>query len=110
MRRIGCSYNNAVFFVSQSTKDALHEDDTGNFGVAFAFDEPNEREELEMDEPWTKRGKQNMLESMFQGQRLFKDIYGRTAKISIECLFDEWKGAFETINKSDVAYAEEMYL
>ncbi|GLJ00939.1 hypothetical protein XJ18_05400 [Bacillus pumilus] len=51
-----------------------------------------------------------MLESMFQGQCLFKDIYRRTAKISIECLFDEWMGAFETINKSEVAYAEEMYL
>lgn len=46
MRRIGRSYNNAEFFISQSTKDALHEDDTGNFGVAFAFDEPNEREEV----------------------------------------------------------------
>ncbi|WP_458796110.1 ATP-binding protein [Bacillus safensis] len=47
---------------------------------------------------------------MFQGQCLSKDIYGRAAKISIECLFDEWMGAFETINKCEVAYAEEMYL
>ncbi|MCA1020049.1 ATP-binding protein [Bacillus stratosphericus] len=31
---------------------------------------------------------------MFQGQCLFKDIYRRTAKISIECLFDEWIGCF----------------
>ncbi|WP_276606921.1 ATP-binding protein [Bacillus pumilus] len=53
---------------------------------------------------------QKMLGSMFQSQCLFKDIYGRTSKISIECLFEEWMGAFETINKSEVAYAEEMYL
>ncbi|WP_260864916.1 ATP-binding protein [Bacillus pumilus] len=111
MRRIGRSYNNAEFFISQSTKDALHEDDTGNFGVAFAFDEPNEREEvLKWMNLEPSEENKKMLESMFQGQCLFKDIYGRTAKISIECLFDEWVGAFETINKSDVAYAEEQYL
>ncbi|MBA8919272.1 hypothetical protein HNP39_003028 [Bacillus aerius] len=46
---------------------------------------------------------------MFQGQCLFKDIYGRTSKISIECLFEEWMGAFET-NKSEVVNVEEMYL
>ncbi|MFJ8735854.1 ATP-binding protein [Bacillus altitudinis] len=111
MRRIGRSYNNAEFFISQSTKDALHEDDKGNFGVAFAFDEPSEREDVLrwMNlEPSVEN--QKMLGSMFQGQCLFKDIYGRTAKISIECLFEEWMGAFETINKSEVAYAEENYL
>lgn len=53
---------------------------------------------------------QKMLGSMFQGQYLFKDIYGRTSKISIECLFEEWMGAFETLNISEVVYAEKMYL
>lgn len=51
-----------------------------------------------------------MLESLVQGQCLFKGIYGRTAEISIECLFNEWMGVIETINKSEVVYAEEMYL
>lgn len=37
---------NAEYFISQSTKDALKEEDSGNFGVAFAFDEPNEGEEV----------------------------------------------------------------
>ncbi|BDC57538.1 hypothetical protein NC3_04980 [Bacillus altitudinis] len=40
------SYINAKFSISQSTKDALHDDDKGNFGVAFAFDEPSEREDV----------------------------------------------------------------
>ncbi|MGV6981797.1 ATP-binding protein [Bacillus pumilus] len=111
MRRIGRSYNNAEFFISQSTKDALHEDDKGNFGVAFAFDEPSEREDvLRWMNLEPSEENQKMLGSMFQGQCLFKDIYGRTAKISIECLFEEWMGAFETIHKSEVAYAEENYL
>ncbi|WP_445661717.1 ATP-binding protein [Bacillus sp. FSL K6-2860] len=111
MRRIGRSYNNAEFFISQSTKDALHDDDKGNFGVAFAFDEPSEREDvLKWMNLEPSEENQKMLGSMFQGQCLFKDIYGRTAKISIECLFEEWMGAFETIHKSEVAYAEENYL
>ncbi|PRS63449.1 hypothetical protein C6X98_14415 [Bacillus pumilus] len=111
MRRIGRSYNNAEFFISQSTKDALHDDDKGNFGVAFAFDEPSEREDvLKWMNLEPSEENQKMLGSMFQGQCLFKDIYGRTSKISIECLFEEWMGAFETINKGEVAYAEEQYL
>ncbi|MCY8241415.1 ATP-binding protein [Bacillus haynesii] len=111
MRRIGRSYNNAEFFISQSTKDALKEEDSGNFGVAFAFDEPNEREEVLkwMNMEVTKEN-EKMLGSMFQGQCLFKDYYGRTSKISIECLFEEWEGALKTVEKKAVAFAEENYL
>ncbi|MHC5548151.1 VirB4-like ATPase ConE [Bacillus subtilis] len=111
MRRIGRSYNNAEYFISQSTKDALKEEDSGNFGVAFAFDEPNEREEVLkwMNMEVTKENKK-MMESMFQGQCLFKDYYGRTSKISIECLFEEWQGALKTVEKKAVAFAEEKYL
>ncbi|MCL6427476.1 VirB4-like ATPase ConE [Bacillus subtilis] len=111
MRRIGRSYNNAEYFISQSTKDALNDEDKGNFGVAFAFDEPNEREEVLkwMNMEVTEENKK-MMESMFQGQCLFKDYYGRTSKISIECLFEEWQGALKTIEKKAVAYAEEKYL
>ncbi|MFP7495531.1 VirB4-like ATPase ConE [Bacillus subtilis] len=111
MRRIGRSYNNAEYFISQSTKDALKEEDSGNFGVAFAFDEPNEREEVLkwMNMEVTKENTK-MMESMFQGQCLFKDYYGRTSKISIECLFEEWQGALKTVEKKAVAYAEEKYL
>ncbi|MFP7220742.1 VirB4-like ATPase ConE [Bacillus subtilis] len=111
MRRIGRSYNNAEYFISQSTKDALKEEDSGNFGVAFAFDEPNERKEVLkwMNMEVTKENKK-MMESMFQGQCLFKDYYGRTSKISIECLFEEWQGALKTVEKKAVAYAEEKYL
>lgn len=111
MRRIGRSYNNSLCFISQSTKDALSEEDSGNFGVAFAFDEPNEREEVLkwMNMEVTKENKK-MLESMFQGQCLFKDYYGRTSKISVECLFEEWEGALKTVEKKAVAFAEENYL
>ncbi|WP_370957113.1 VirB4-like ATPase ConE [Bacillus subtilis] len=111
MRRIGRSYNNAEYFISQSTKDALNDEDKGNFGVAFAFDEPNEREEvLKWMNVEVIEENKKMMESMFQGQCLFKDYYGRTSKISIECLFEEWQGALKTVEKKAVAYAEEKYL
>lgn len=111
MRRIGRSYNNAEYFISQSTKDALNEEDTGNFGVAFAFDEPTEREDvLKWVNMEVTKENLKMMESMFQGQCLFKDYYGRTSKISIECLFEEWEGVLKTVEKKAVAYAEENYI
>lgn len=113
MKRVGRSYNNALFFISQSTKDALREkeNETGNFGVSFAFDEENEREDILkwMNMEVTDENIE-MLDSMLQGQCLMKDMFGRTSKITVECLFEEWEGALETISKSAVAYAEEKYL
>nr|WP_304956812.1 ATP-binding protein [Virgibacillus sp. NKC19-16] len=111
MRRVGRSYKNALFFISQSTKDALREEESGNFGVAFAFDEPTERDDvLKWMNMEATEENIDMLEQMYQGQCLFKDYYGRTAKMSVECLFDEWAGAFETIEGTAVAQAEEKYL
>lgn len=113
MKRIGRSFNNALYFISQSTKDAIREEEneTGNFGVAFAFDEENERSDILkwMNMEDTKEN-QEVLESMYQGQCLMKDMYGRSGKITVENLFEEWDGALETVNKSEVAYAEEKYL
>lgn len=111
MRRVGRSYSNALYFISQSTKDALREEESNNFGVAFAFDEPTEREDvLKWMNMEASEENIDMLDGMFQGQCLFKDYYRRTAKISVECLFDEWAGAFETVEASAVATAEEKYL
>nr|WP_305082626.1 ATP-binding protein [Oceanobacillus alkalisoli] len=113
MKRVGRSYNNALYFISQSTKDALREkeNETGNFGVAFAFDEENERNDiLKWMNMESSDENKEMLDNMLQGQCLMKDMFGRTSKITVENLFEEWEGALETINKSAVAYAEEKYL
>uniref|UniRef100_UPI00403F923F ATP-binding protein n=1 Tax=Oceanobacillus sp. FSL K6-2867 TaxID=2954748 RepID=UPI00403F923F len=113
MKRVGRSYNNALYFISQSTKDALREkeNETGNFGVAFAFDEENERPDiLKWMNMEPSEENIEMLDNMLQGQCLMKDVFGRTSKITVECLFEEWEGALETVNKSAVAYAEEKYL
>lgn len=113
MKRVGRSWNNALYFISQSTKDALREkdDEKGNFGVAFAFDEENERPDiLKWMNMESTQENIEMLDNMLQGQCLMKDVFGRTSKITVECLFEEWEGALETIDKSAVAYAEEKYL
>ena len=51
----------------------------------------------------------DILSNMVKGQCLFKDIYGRVAKLSVHSLFSEWTQAFKTVEKSEVAYEEERY-
>ncbi|WP_456339939.1 hypothetical protein, partial [Streptomyces rubiginosohelvolus] len=34
-------------------------------------------------------------------------FYGRVGKLSIDCLFEEWREAFKTVEKSHSARAEE---
>lgn len=107
MRRVGRSQENAMLFITQKVSD----EDTSNFGTAFAFKESEKIEEI-LD--WMKMKdtevNREMVENMFQGQCIFRDVYGRVAKISIDCLFDEWQDAMKTVNKTKVAEAEERYL
>lgn len=46
MRRVGRSFNNTLIIVTQSVKDTAEEDDTGNFGRIFAYDDKDEREDI----------------------------------------------------------------
>ncbi|MCC2441836.1 ATP-binding protein [Bacillus paranthracis] len=109
-RRVGRSYNNALIFVTQSVSDVQNEDDKGNFGVTFAFDESSEREDiLKHMQMENSDVNHKMLENMMKGQCLFRDFYGRTGKIAIDCLFEEWVLAFKTVEKSNAALAEEVF-
>lgn len=107
MLRVGRSQDNAFVSITQGVKDEKR----ANFGVAFAFDEPTEREEV-LEWVGMEPSKENitMMKDFYQGQCFFKDYYGRTGKLSVECLFDEWMGALQTVKKSQTAYAEEKYL
>ncbi|MGG3652589.1 ATP-binding protein [Bacillus pseudomycoides] len=111
MRRVGRSYKNALIFVTQSVSDVQSEDDKGNFGVTFAFDESREREDilkyLNLENTHMHR---EMLKNMLKGQCIFSDFYGRVGKVSIDCLFDEWAEAFKTVEKSHSAMAEEAMM
>ncbi|MEH7217028.1 ATP-binding protein [Bacillus toyonensis] len=107
-RRIGRSYNNALIYVTQSVSDVNSEDEKGNFGVTFAFDEKQEREEILQylgleNTPSNK----DMLKNLMKGQCIFSDFYGRVGKLAIDCLFDEWAEAFKTVEKTSAGIAEE---
>lgn len=110
MRRIGRSYKNQLYLVTQSVNDLQDEDDRGNFGACFAFDESQERGDIlsfvGLDD---EENNHELLKNMMKGQCLFRDFYGRTAKLAVDCLFDEWKEAFKTVEKSHSAEAEEAF-
>lgn len=108
MRRVGRSYKNQLYLVTQSVSDIEGENDKGNFGARFAFSEDAETDEILNYMGLRKTtGNRDLMDNMEKGQCLFRDFYGRTGKLAIDCLFDEWKEAFKTVNKSHSAIAEE---
>lgn len=110
MKRVGRSYKNQLYLVTQSVNDLQDGDDKGNFGACFAFDESQEREDiLSFVGLENNEGNYELLKNMMKGQCLFRDFYGRTAKLAVDCLFDEWKEAFKTVEKSYSAEAEEAF-
>lgn len=111
LKRIGRSYNNQLYLVTQSVHDVNESDETkGNIGAKFAFDEKAERADiLEYVGLAPTENNEKMLGNMQKGQCLFSDFYGRTGKLSIDCLFYEWKEAFKTVEKSNSAKAEEEF-
>jgi hypothetical protein len=110
LRRVGRSFKNQLLLVSQSVSDATNEDDIGNFGLCFAFDEPAERPAI-LAHMGLEPTKENLdlLADLKKGQCLFKDMYNRVGVLSVDCLFPEWALAFKTSNKSHSAEAERKY-
>ncbi|QHM08273.1 hypothetical protein C7M27_04298 (plasmid) [Bacillus subtilis] len=108
MKRVGRSFKNQLYLVSQNMADSETDDDKGNFGARFAFDNDVDRPDIlkTMNLPQTKQNEE-MLANMVKGQALFMDFYGRVGKLSIDCLFEEWREAFKTVEKSHSARAEE---
>lgn len=107
MRRVGRSQENALCFMTQKVSD----EDTSNFGTAFAFKESEAIPEmLAFMKMADAEENYDLILNMFQGQCLYRDLYGRVGKMSVECLFDEWADTLETVKKTDVARAEEAYL
>ncbi|MDT9027508.1 ATP-binding protein [Rossellomorea yichunensis] len=111
LKRIGRSYKNQLYLVTQSVSDVNEDKDSkGNIGAKFAFDEKEERPDiLKYVGLAPTESNQKMLGNMQKGQCLFSDFYGRTGKLSIDCLFYEWKEAFKTVEKSNSAKAEEEF-
>lgn len=110
LRRVGRTYNNQLVLITQSTLDISNEDDTGNFGLSFAFDESSERsailKHMELEDSQENK---ELLMGLKQGQCIMKDIHGRVGQLSVDCPFEEWTMAFQTVDKSEVAELETTF-
>lgn len=110
IKRVGRSQNNMLIYSTQSVTDVTAEDDHGNFGTIFAFNEPTEEEKIlkhvgvdviEKNREW--------LSGMKKGQCLMLDPYKNVQKISIHCLFPEISRSFDTVKETSGSKAESMF-
>ncbi|MCT2554032.1 MULTISPECIES: ATP-binding protein [Staphylococcus] len=112
IKRMGRSENNSLVFITQSVKDKADEDG-GNFGCHFAFDEKDEREDIlkSLDLEYSKESPENMemLKDLKKGQCIFSDFYGRVGKMAVHCPFEEMTEAFRTQEDSASSKAEEKF-
>ncbi|WP_413219479.1 ATP-binding protein [Staphylococcus aureus] len=112
IKRTGRSENNSLVFITQSVKDKADDDD-GNFGCHFAFDEKDEREDIlkSLGLEYSKESPENMemLKDLKKGQCIFSDFYGRVGKMVVHCPFEEMTEAFRTQEDSASSKAEEKF-
>ncbi|MBL1224711.1 ATP-binding protein [Enterococcus sp. BWR-S5] len=110
IKRVGRSQNNMLIYSTQSVSDVTAEDDHGNFGTIFAFNEPAEEDKIlkhvgvdvmEKNREW--------LSGMKKGQCLMLDPYKNVQKISIHCLFPEISKTFDTVKETSGSKAESMF-
>ncbi|HCX0320845.1 TPA: ATP-binding protein [Staphylococcus aureus] len=112
IKRTGRSENNSLVFITQLVKDKA-DDDGGNFGCHFAFDEKDEREDIlkSLGLEYSKESPENMemLKDLKKGQCIFSDFYGRVGKMVVHCPFEEMTEAFRTQEDSASSKAEEKF-
>ncbi|HGZ2987909.1 TPA: ATP-binding protein [Staphylococcus aureus] len=112
IKRTGRSENNSLVFITQSVTDKA-DDDGGNFGCHFAFDEKDEREDIlkSLGLEYSKESPENMemLKDLKKGQCIFSDFYGRVGKMVVHCPFEEMTEAFRTQEDSASSKAEEKF-
>lgn len=110
IKRVGRSFNNALVYSTQSIADISSEDDHGQVGVVFAFNEPTETDAI-LDYVGLKSSDRNKewFESFIKGECLFRDVYGRVGKLAIHSMFPEFTELFKTVERSESAKAEEKF-
>lgn len=110
MQRVGRSFCNILVYSTQSVNDVKDDQNTSSFGTMFAFDWQAEREAI-LGHVGIEVSPRNLrlVENMKKGQCLFRDIYGRTAKLSIHNLFPEWDHALQTVEKTASSQAERKF-
>ncbi|EGP4752008.1 ATP-binding protein [Enterococcus faecium] len=109
MARVGRSQMNQLVLDTQFIDDLGSDDEKGNFGVVFAFDEDSEREKilhhlgLEVNDKNLKE-----MKRMIKGQCWMRDPYGRFGKLNVHCPFEEMAAALKTTEKTSNSEAEEQ--
>ncbi len=111
IKRVGRSFCNACIFADQSVKSSGEAGElSGQVGMMFAFDEDSEREEI-LQTIGLSASPTNLelLRNLKQGQCIMRDTYDRTSKLSINCLFPEWRLASKTVERTASGNLEEKY-
>ena len=95
--RMGRYYNTTLLEGSQNATD--HGENVANMGMKFSFALQKKEEAEQMLEylnlPVTTYNI-TMLQSLERGDALFKDIYGGTSIITVNAIFEQLRGAFDT--------------
>jgi hypothetical protein len=106
--RKGRYYNTTLLKGSQNATD--HGDDVANMGMKFAFGLRTTNEATEMLEylnlPQTKANI-DKIRALSKGRCLFQDIYGRTAVVEINPIFEELTTAFDSSTSTQEEKARE---
>ncbi|MHC5217950.1 ATP-binding protein [Enterococcus sp. LJL128] len=111
IKRVGRSQNNMLIYSTQSIADVTSEDDHGNFGTIFAFNEPKEEDKIleHVGVDVTEKNRE-WLSGMKKGQCLMLDPYKHVQKISVHCLFPEIKKTFDTVKETSNSRAEAKFV
>ncbi|MBN8194188.1 ATP-binding protein [Bacillus sp. NTK074B] len=112
--RTGRSLRSAVYIVTQSTYEYNKPQIKENIGTKFAFKAKTNEEAANIIEflgMEDNKANRDMLKNLTEGQCIVEDMYGRTAKIQTDVLFDEWIQAFNTKeNDRGRAETEEAFI
>ncbi len=100
--RMGRYYNTTLMKGSQNASD--HGQDVANIGMKFSFGlrKTSECEEM-LDYLNLPRTQENIdtLKRLDRGEALFQDIYGRSAVIRINPVFEELLNAFDSSTSTE---------
>lgn len=112
--RTGRSLRSAVYIITQSTYEYNKPQIKENIGTKFAFKAKTTEEAANIIEFLgleDNKANRDMLKNLTEGQCIVEDMYGRTAKIQTDVLFDEWISAFNTKeNDRGRAETEEAFI
>jgi hypothetical protein len=112
--RTGRSLISAVYIITQSTYEYNKPQIKENIGTKFAFKAKTNEEAANIIEflgMEDNKANRDMLKNLTEGQCIMEDMYGRTAKIQTDVLFDEWIAAFNTKDQNrGRAETEEAFI